>query len=93
MTDLASVMNQVDVKGKLLAGGNVRFDEVVRLCIATFFGQNFHAAQDTKDMRVHWKNGLRTSKEQDTTRRFRADAFERSEERQGFPRCEVVQKR
>lgn len=93
VTDLASVMNQIDVQRKLFADGNQRFDECVRLCVAAFRGQKFHPAQDAKDVRVHRENSLLTSKQQHAARRLRADAFERGEKREGFARGQIAQKR
>lgn len=71
------MLNQVDVQRKVVTGGNKRFDERVRLAITAFFGQQFHAAQNPKDVRIHRKNGLLTGEQQDTTRSLWPHTFQR----------------
>ncbi len=93
MTDLASVLNQVEVKGKLFASGDEWLDERVCLRVAAFFGQPFQAAQDAKNMRVHRKDRLGTGEEQDTARRLWPDAFQREQKGHRFCRRNLLKKR
>lgn len=91
MANAASVLNQIDVQGKMFTRRNERREELMRLFIATLERQEFQAAGDAKDVGVYGKDRLLTGKEQDTTGGLGADAFEGSQKGDGFKRGEVPQ--
>lgn len=82
--DGASVADQIDMERKMFARWDQRREELMGLFVAAFVRQQFQAARDAKDVRVHRKHALLAREEQHAARRFRADAFERGEEGQRF---------